>query len=111
MRVKELENIEQLLDIKDDETFILKIDYSITDNYIRIEDEDGFFLRIEHPYYTVKIFTERLLNDLNQNLNLNFILNEEIKVTEDIANHIKEYIHENKDKHYCGTIGSIQIDK
>ena len=106
MRVKELENTEQLLDIKDDECYILKMDYEIVEYYKRIEDEEGYFIRNEYPYWTIKIFTENFLNNINSNLNLKFVLNEEIKVTKNIIMDIRDYI---KDKKYTGTIGSRRI--
>ena len=106
MRVKELENVEQLLDIKDDECYILKMDYEITDWYNRILDENGCFIRTEYPYYTIKIFTKRFLDDINKNLELKFVLNEEIKITKQIVSDIRNYI---KDKKYTGAICSKSI--
>jgi len=106
MRVKKLENVEQLLNIKDDECYIWKMDYEITDWYNRILDENGYFIRTEYPYCTIKIFTQRFLDDINKNLELKFVLNEEIKVTKDIIMDIRNYI---KDKKYTGSIGSRSI--
>ena len=107
MRVKELKNIEEILNIKDDETFIYRLDYDITDYYERILDEEGFYIRTEYPYSIVKIFSQKLLDDINHNMELKFVLNEEIKVTKDIAQNIKEYIR-NKAS-YTGVIGSRSI--
>ena len=108
MRVKELESVEELIDIKEDETILWKLDYEITEHYKRVNDEEGFFDHVEYPYYTVKIFSENLLNELNENLNLKYILNEEIKVTKDIASDIREYVRGLK---YSGLIGSKDISE
>lgn len=108
MRVKELENPEQLLNISDDETYIWRLDYEITEYYKRVIDSEGYFSHIEYPYSTVKIFSQKLLDDINTNLDLKYILKEEIKVTRDIAQNILNYIRDKEG--YSGGIGSKSVD-
>ena len=103
MRVKELEHIEDLMNIKDDEVIKFHLDYEISDCYKRIEDEQGNFNHIEHLYWIIKIFNQKLLDEINTNLNLRFVLNEEIKTTKDIALDIWHYVDGRKD--LCGTFG------
>lgn len=111
MRVKKLENIEQLSNIKDDECFVLNLDYEIIDHWKWLYNEDGSFDKCIHPYTIIKIHSQDLLDKLNSELELRFALNEDIKVTYDLGMDIQRFLMNNgKDWKLTGSISDKKIE-
>lgn len=113
MRIKELTDIHQLLDIKEDETYIWKMDYSITEMYKRIVNDEGYFLRVEYPYTIIKIYNEKLLKEINKEFNLSLVLNENIKINNQEGKDIKLFINSLRDKDWklSGSIGTESLEE
>ena len=107
MNKKELKNINELLNINDNDCFTLHFDYEVISYYKWLYDEEGFFSKCIYPYVIVKIHNQELLDKLNAELEIKFVLDEEIKVTYDFGMEIQKFLM-GKGKNGC--ISSEKLD-
>lgn len=111
MRVRKLEYPEQLLNIKDDECFKLNFDYEIIDYWKWLYNEDGSFDKCIHPYTIVKIHNQEVLDKLNNELELSFVLNEDIKLTHNFGMEIQRFlIQKGEEWKLTGSISNERIE-
>ena len=84
-----------------------KLDYDITEYYKWFYDENGCFVTCKTAYWTIKIYTPELVNEINKKFGLDLKLNETFKTNKEVALKVHDFVKDRKD--LVGTFGSNKI--
>ena len=104
MRIKDIRDPYELINIKDDDCFKWKLDYSIHHNYYKHLEEDG--CKYDYIDSEVIIWNTELCYIINNEFNLSLIPESSNKVSKELANKIWRYVDKRgSELHLTGSYG------